>query len=173
MIIRLLSGYTASVLVLLVLVSAVTGVERTFLGFGVIFATSTLGILALWWWDERHWSAAASPALPPHAGTSLLAPESLAGEQPGPRPASPPLPLAGKNLSSRALEEKSLDALAPRAAALADRLMAVYPLIQREDLYKIIWMTMVELCHEQHLSEDQYDSFVHTSQPTDEKKAAG
>lgn len=124
MILRILFGYTASVLLLFALVSGLAGVKTALIGFGSVFAVSTLGILALWWWEERWWQAAAPAALRFAAAPSL--PESLAPLSTAPGP----------------------DALAPRAAALTERLATVYPLIQREDLYKIIWMTMVEIYHE-------------------------
>lgn len=132
MILRILFGYTASVFLLFALVSGLTGAKTALIGFGSVFSMSTLGILALWWWEERRWQAAAPAAL-------LSA-------------AAPPFPesLVPPSLSAAS----GLDALASRAAALTERLASVYPLIQREDLYKIVWMTMVEIYHERAGSQD-------------------
>ncbi|MCS6925997.1 MAG: hypothetical protein NZ578_08865 [Candidatus Binatia bacterium] len=128
MILRIFFGYTAFVLLLFALVSALAGVKTALIGFGSVFSMSTLGILAFWGWEERQWRAALRSAawspLPDSFTSSSLS------TAPGP------------------------DALASRAAALTERLAAVYPLIQREDLYKIIWMTMVEIYHEQAGSQD-------------------
>lgn len=50
---RTLIGYMGFIIGLFTLCSVVTGLKATLLVFGIIHFSCTLGVLALWWREER------------------------------------------------------------------------------------------------------------------------
>ena len=139
---QLLLGYTAVVLGLFVFGAVTTSLSATLSGFGILFSACTLGVFAMWWWSEHHWATAEAEH---YRSTHMLSPSTF------PVPVRPGAEETDDLFAfpAPALEEKILSTLVPRAATLTDRVSAVYPLVAREDIHKIVWMVMIEMCHEQ------------------------
>jgi hypothetical protein len=140
--VQLLLGYTAVVLGLFVLSAVMTSLSTTLSGFGVFFSACTLGVLAVWWWNEHDWGTKDAK----HYKSTHLPDPALLSDL-----VQPDTEITGNLLafSASAFAEKDLFTLKSRAATLTERISAVYPLVAREDIHKIVWMVMVEMCHEQ------------------------
>ncbi len=121
-----LISYTTLVVGLFLVCSAVAGLKPTLWGFAVLHFGCALGVPVLWWHEERGWSGTKLP------GEGQL-PTLLSG-LPTPRPS---------------LKEEELNALAARAEVLTGRVRKVYPLVEWEDIYKIVWMVLVEIACEE------------------------
>jgi hypothetical protein len=157
--VQLLLGYTAVVLGLFVLSAVMTSLSTTLSGFGIFFSACALGVLAVWWWNEHQWATEDAER---YRSTHMPAFSLLSG------PVQPDAEKTGNlfALSAPVLEESSFSTLVPRAVALTDRVSAVYPLVAREDIHKIVWMVMVEMCHEQAQAEN-----TRSGRPLPEKTA--
>ena len=121
---------------------------------GLLHLGCALGIVALLWWEERRWS---KDTMEQYAPANTFSPVIRSATV----PASSTLPAWQKEenlLLPRdvSLAKDTLRNLESRAATLTDRVSAVYPLVAREDIHKIIWMVMIEMCHDQTQAESSH-----------------
>lgn len=138
---QLLFFYIISTLALFTLGVAAIGVKATFLGFSVMYSVCALAVLALWWWEERQWSGEDTE-------------RSLLVDRVAPSASSVRIEAHSEKVEDLLTSRQTLIAeadshtLEARAVALTDRISEVYPFVAREDIHKIVWMAMVEICHE-------------------------
>lgn len=150
---QLLIGYTVFMLTLFALGSALIGLKTTVLGFGFFYVVCTFIVFTIWWWHEYQWSSEA-PAPPMPAGYALPSLAPIVSLHPASRNTEedPLLALAA------ACEERNLSSLESRIEAITNRVSTVYPLVAREDIHKIVWMALIEMCYDQTQITDQTSS---------------
>ncbi len=56
---RVLIGYLVAIAALFVVCTAMFGLKATLWGFAILYLGCFLGMLAVWWQEERKWSRAA------------------------------------------------------------------------------------------------------------------
>jgi hypothetical protein len=118
--------------------TAIFGLNTTLWSFVVIFAGCTVASLVLWWRDELQWQAslqkqddAPFTVTPlPHA---VIA-ETLSRSQDSQR-----------NEDWLPLEDDDFNLLETYTHDLTERVEAVYPLVNRDHVHKIVWAVMIEL----------------------------
>jgi hypothetical protein len=129
---------------------------------GILHLVCALGVIALLWWEERRWSKdSMEQYAPPDTISPLIRPVSV----------SSLLPVQQKEENlllscDGSLDTDTLRSIESRAATLTERISAVYPLVAREDIHKIVWMVIVEMCHEQAQAEN-----ARSGRPLPEKTA--
>jgi hypothetical protein len=112
---------------------------------GLLLLVCTLGVIALWWWEERRWSKdSMEQYAPPDTVSPLIRSISVSSLLPAQQQEENPLLFRDVSL-----DKDTVRSLESRAATLTDRVSAVYPLVAREDIHKIVWMVIIEMCHEQ------------------------
>lgn len=131
-------GYGMFLVSFFALCAAILGLNTTMWGFALVFTGCTVASLVLWWREERQWQAPlqrqeASPftiTLPSH--TSVVA-------------TSPPAQSTQPNQDWLPLEGDDFDLLETYTQDLTERVEAVYPLVGRDHVHKIVWTVMIEL----------------------------
>jgi hypothetical protein len=113
------------------------GLATTMWGFTLIFAGCTVASLALWWRDEHQWQQTLSTQEPIAVNVASPA-RSVAME-------SAPEPTPSATTDWLSLEADDFDLLETYTQDLTERVEAVYPLVERDHIHKIVWTVMVEL----------------------------
>jgi len=67
---RMLIAYTLATAALFAALTAMFGLKATLWGFAILYFSCTLGVLAVWWQEQRQWSRPATWSKDPRAGTS-------------------------------------------------------------------------------------------------------
>lgn len=134
-----LIGYGLSLVCLFVVCVATLGLTTTLWGFVTTLIGCTIASLVLWWRDEHRWK------------DSMLAQETndIACTDPTPQSVITELQTAPQRTQQSQnwlpLKEDDFDLLATYTQDLTERVEAVYPLVDRDHIHKIVWTVMVEL----------------------------
>ena len=151
------SGYTVFMLGLFALSVFALGLKAALWGFGILHFGCALVVLGLWWHEERTQSYMQDPDMPLDLtpGTSVFSPT---GELilPSLKNMSP-LPNA---LEESASDEPGHDPFEEQVKDVTERVSEVYPLINREDIHKIVWMSLLEVAHKQGQDSAQDDDSI-------------
>jgi hypothetical protein len=131
-------GYGAFLVILFTVCTVTIGLSTTMWGFLATFAGCTVAALFLWWRDEYKWKRALSAQETP---TMNLTPASspVMAEATEPPPTSPSMS------DWLSLEDDDFDLLETYTQDLTERVEAVYPLVERDHIHKIVWAVMIEL----------------------------
>lgn len=130
-------GYGTFLVLLFSICTVSIGLATTMWGFILTFAGCTAASLALWWRDEHQWRQALAAQEPISITmTSPLRP--VATES-----ASEPTSTSTTDWLS--LEAEDFDLLETYTQDLTERVEAVYPLVERDHIHKIVWTVMIEL----------------------------
>jgi hypothetical protein len=133
-----ITGYGMFLVGLFTICTAILGFTTTMWSFVTLFVGCTVAALALWWQEEQWWQ------------TSLHARKSETINAP-PNPLqvmTDPLSnaqLAQQDQDGLTLEDADFDLLETYTQELTERVQAVYPLVGRDHVHKIVWTVMVEL----------------------------
>lgn len=134
-----LVGYTTFLASLFIICTAVLGLNTTAWGFTVTFAGCTLASFVLWWRDEVLWKESLqahnpiAPSVPPSVHQSTITDTSVSAQN-------------SSHLHDWApLEDSDFDLLETYTQDLTARVEAVYPLVSRDHIHKIVWTVMIEL----------------------------
>jgi len=124
--VQVLVGYMLAIAGLFALCTAVIGLKATLWGFGILYFGCALGVLAVWWQEERQWPRAAWKKNPgPITSAPVAGPSALLQEDSLP-------PLHGASLQEERGKQES------GAEALTQAVSTAYPLVTRDDIYKIV-----------------------------------
>ena len=133
-----LVGYTTFLLSLFAICTAVLGLNTTAWGFTVIFAGCTLASFVFWWRDEILWKesfqASNSTASSIPYPVQFMTTDQSASTQNSPHPQD-----------WAPLGDSDFDLLETYTRDLTARVEAVYPLVGRDHVHKIVWAVMIEL----------------------------
>lgn len=133
-----LIGYGMFLVWIFTICAATLGISTTVWGFAVTFAGCTVAALGLWWQDEHRWrSSLPTPDLDSSVsstGSHAMAAATQDASQHSPR-SHDWLPL----------EDDDFDLLETYTQDLTERVEAVYPLVERDHIHKIVWSVMIEL----------------------------
>lgn len=131
-------GYGMFLVSLFTASHALFGLSPTVWGFALIFSSCTMGSLVLWWRDELHWRESFQEQAP--VPVTLLADSDAFVTE------SQILP---DNLQQSQewlpLEDEDFNLLETYTQDLTERVEAVYPLVNRDHVHKIVWTVMIEL----------------------------
>ena len=151
------SGYTVFMLGLFVLSVFALGLKAALWGFGILHVGCALVVLGLWRHEERTQSYMQDPDMPLDLtpGTSVFSPT---GELivPSLKNVSP-LP---NTLAESASDEPEPNLFEEQVKGITEGVSAVYPLINREDIHKIVWMSLLEMTHKQGQESAQDDGSI-------------
>lgn len=133
-----LVGYGIFLVCLFTLCTAILGFTTTLWSFVTLFVGCTVAALTLWWQEERWWQ------------TSLQARKSeILNAPPNPlqgmAETSSSAQLAQQDQDGLTLDDADFDLLETYTQELTERIQAVYPLVGRDHVHKIVWTVMVEL----------------------------
>ncbi len=151
------SGYTVFMLGLFVLSVFALGLKAALWGFGILHVGCALVVLGLWRHEERTQSYMQDPDMPLDLtpGTSVFSPT---GELIVPSLKNmSPLP---NTLAESASDEPEPNLFEEQVKGITERVSAVYPLINREDIHKIVWMSLLEMTHKQGQESAQDDGSI-------------
>ena len=155
------SGYTVFILGLFALSVFAIGLKAALWGFGILHVGCALVILGLWRHEERTQSYMQDPDMPLDLtpGTSVFSPT---GELIVPSLKNmSPLPKALSNtFAESASNEPEHDPFKEQVEGITERVSEVYPLINREDIHKIVWMSLLEMTHNQGQESAQDDDSI-------------
>jgi len=133
-----LVGYTTFLISLFALCTATLGFNTTAWGFTATFASCTLAFFVLWWRDEILWKESFQAANFTAPSVSSLIQSTTKD--------SPVRTQNSSHLQDWApLEDSDFDLLETYTQDLTARVEAVYPLVGRDHIHKIVWAVMVEL----------------------------
>jgi len=131
-------GYGMFLVSLFTACTVILGFSVTVWSFALVFSGCTLASLALWWRDELHWKESLPKQAPVPVMVTPPAPSPL-NETPtsseNPQPVQDWVPL----------EDEDFNLLETYTKDLTERVEAVYPLVDREHVHKIVWAVMIEL----------------------------
>jgi hypothetical protein len=130
-------GYGTFLIVLFSACTITLGLATTLWGFVLTFAGCTATALILWWQDERQWRQTHAAQEPAIINLTPFIPQVARESTPEPTPAP-----AADWLS---LEADDFDLLETYTQDITERVEAVYPLVEREHVHKIVWTVMIEL----------------------------
>ena len=148
------SGYTVFMLGLFSLSTFAIGLNASLWGFGILHASCALVVFGMWWHEERTESYMKDPDVPLDIkpGMSVFSPS---GEL-----IIPSLknmnPLAEATVESPS-EAPEGDLFDEQVEKITERVSDAYPLINREDINKIVWMSLLEMSHTEEQESDQDD----------------
>lgn len=130
-------GYSAFLVLLFSICVVSLGLTTTMWGFILIFAGCAAASLTLWWRDEHQWKQtfSAQESTPINVASSA---RSVAME-------SAPEPTSSSTTDWLSIEADDLDLLETYTRDLTERVEAVYPLVERDHIHKIVWTVMIEL----------------------------
>ncbi len=151
------SGYTVFMLGLFVLSVFALGLKAALWGFGILHVGCALVVLGLWRHEERTQSYMQDPDMPLDLtpGTSVFSPT---GELIVPSLKNmSPLP---NTLAESASDEPEPNLFEEQVKGITEGVSAVYPLINREDIHKIVWMSLLEMTHKQGQESAQDDGSI-------------
>jgi hypothetical protein len=135
-----LIGYTLFLISLFAVCVAMVGLTTTLWGFALTHLGCALTAMALWWYDERRWGQAVWPEdVTEETPTPVLTTLSTAHQ---PTLMQQESEAAADWLSLKAEDFEMLESY---TATLTERVSAVYPLVAREHVHKIVWTVMIEL----------------------------
>ena len=132
-------GYGLSLVSLFAVCTATLGLTTTIWGFVTILVGCVIASLALWWQDEHQWknsplaqetNSVASPIMTAHSDVSEMQ-TALQNTQ--------------QTQDPFLLKADDFDLLARYTQDLTERVEAVYPLVDRDHIHKIVWTVMIEL----------------------------
>ena len=129
-----LVGYTVFLVSLFAICTSVLGLNTTAWGFTITFVGCTAASFILWWREEILWKEtlqipnSVAPLSFKSAATEISVP-TQSSQQP----------------DWTALEDSDFDLLATYTQDLTARVEAVYPLVGRDHVHKIVWTVMIEL----------------------------
>ena len=132
-------GYGLSLVSLFAVCTATLGLTTTIWGFVTTLIGCAIASLALWWQDEHQWK------------NSLLNREtnSVASATMTAHSDIPEIQAAFQNTQQTQdwlpLKADDFDLLAIYTQDLTERVEAVYPLVDRDHIHKIVWTVMIEL----------------------------
>ena len=132
-------GYGLSLIGLFAVCATTLGLTTTIWGFVTTLIGCVIASLALWWQDEHQWK------------NSLLAQEtnSVASAMMTAHSDVPEMQTAPQNTQQTqdwlSLKADDFDLLARYTQDLTERVEAVYPLVDRDHIHKIVWTVMIEL----------------------------
>lgn len=130
--------YTTFLVSLFAICTAVLGLNTTVWGFAITFVGCTLASFVLWWRDEILWKE----TLQVQNSTAPVVPLPL-------QSVTTETPISTQNLQQNQdwapLEDSDFDLLATYTQDLTARVAAVYPLVDRDHIHKIVWAVMIEL----------------------------
>lgn len=133
-----LVGYMTFLVSLFAICTAFLGVSTTTWGFTVTFAGCTLASVVLWWRDEVLWKESLQTGNISIPNLPLLTQFTATDTSVPAQGSIPPQNWAP-------LEDKDFDLLETYTQDLTARVEAVYPLVGRDHIHKIVWAVMVEL----------------------------
>lgn len=118
--------------------TAILGLNITMWGFAVTFVGCTVASLILWWRDELQWKASLQRQDDaPFTVTPLS--HAVIAETPSLSQSSQ------QNQDWLPLEDDDFNLLETYTQDLTERVEAVYPLVDRDHVHKIVWAVMIEL----------------------------
>ena len=133
-----LVGYVTVLVSLFAICSAVLGLSTTAWGFFITFSGCTLASFVLWWKEEFHWQETVqtqnftAPVILPQFQSFTT--ETLVPTQEGQQPEA-----------FAVLEDSDFDLLGAYTQDLTERITAIYPLVEKDHVHKIVWAVMIEL----------------------------
>jgi len=134
-----LIGYGVFLVWLFSVCVTTVGFKTAFWGFLLTHAGCAIATAALWWHDERHWGNLTGSD--ESADTTEPASVSVSAT-PQPVPAQPESRASADWLS---LNEEDFDLLESYTENLTEQVSAVYPVVSRDHVHKIVWTVMIEL----------------------------
>ena len=131
-------GYSMILVSLFTVCTAILGFSTTVWGFAFVFAGCTGASLILWWREERQWNDSLQGQEAVLVSVSSF-PQSVMAETQIRSESSQ------QTQDWLPLEDDDFDLLETYTKDLTERVEAVYPLVDREHVHKIVWAVMIEL----------------------------
>jgi hypothetical protein len=130
-------GYGTFLVILFSVCTVTIGLATTMWGFVLTFAGCTAAAFALWWRDEYQRKQTLSAQESISINVASLSHSVTMAPMPEPTSAS--------NTDWLSLEADDFDLLETYTQDLTKRVEAVYPLVERDHVHKIVWTVMIEL----------------------------
>ena len=130
-------GYGTFLLGLFTICTMTFGLSATVLGFIMTFVVCSLATFLFWWQDEQQWGKShymdqeSTPVVPSSLSSTVTNELNIS-----------------QYISQQecfSINDNDFDLLETYTQDLTQRVEAVYPLVDREHVHKIVWTVMVEL----------------------------
>jgi hypothetical protein len=132
-------GYGLFLVSLFAACTAILGLTTTIWGFVSIFVGCVIASLALWWQEEYQWKNSPLAQEMNGVASATMTTRSDVSER------QTTLQNTQQIWDPFPLKADDFDLLARYTQDLTDQVEAVYPLVDRDHIHKIVWTVMIEL----------------------------